>query len=222
MPLKKVDGWLHRLAEALEKSSIVRVLDVVAKFGIVVAVIFYFFERDERQQQRELMAWNAIASARQTEAAGGVKSALELLVRNGVVLDGIDLENAYLAGADLSGASLQEALLNEADLSHANLSGANLSGSRLVHVNLSSANLREADLTNVELQAVDLSGVDLTGARIGGGIITGLQLDNIRGLPGCADLPREANWPDNPSMKSESSWHRAAQMAGRCPPNPDK
>jgi len=135
-------------------------LDLVARFTIIVAVIFYFVEADDRRKQKHYQAWQVINSAQGKGGSGGRIEALEELKREQVSLAGVDLSKGWFLEIDLQNANLQNANLQNAkfwggDLRFADLSGADLSG----------ADLRFADLRGADLKFADLQNAKLWGAR---------------------------------------------------------
>lgn len=135
-------------------------LDLVARFTIIFAVIFYFVEADDRRKQKHYQAWQVINSAQGKGGSGGRIQALEELKREQVSLAGVDLSKGWFLEIDLQNANLQSANLQSAkfwggDLRFADLSGADLSG----------ADLRFADLRGADLKFANLQNAKFWGAR---------------------------------------------------------
>lgn len=89
-------------------------LDLVARFTIIFAVIFYFVEADDRRKQKHYQAWQVINSAQGKGGSGGRIQALEELKREQVSLAGVDLSKGWFLGIDLQSANLQSANLQNA------------------------------------------------------------------------------------------------------------
>ena len=143
--------WLHRWA-------LLDFLNLVARFAIIFAVIFYFAGADDRRKQKHYQAWQVINSAQGRGGSGGRIEALEELNREQVSLCGVDLSKGWFLGidlqfADLIFANLQNAKFRGADLRFADLSGADLRG-----VDLRFADLRDADLKFANAQNANFWG----------------------------------------------------------------
>ena len=176
--------WLcERLSYLLGRWAFLDILGHAGRLTILIAVIFYVGECDERRMQSEnqrkakhYQAWQVINAAQGKPGSGGRIDALQDLTRDEVSLDYVDLsganltniniESAKLSFADLSGASLLGANLARADLSMARLSRAILGGANLTEANLLGANLSRARLPGANLSKANLWGVDLSMARL--------------------------------------------------------
>ena len=130
-------------------------LDLVARFTIIFAVIFYFVEADDRRKQKHYQAWQVINSAQGKGGSGGRIQALEELKREQVSLAGVDLSKGWFLEIDLQSANLQSAKFWGGDLRFADFSGADLSG----------ADLRFADLRGADLKFANLQNAKFWGAR---------------------------------------------------------
>ncbi len=175
------------IAHLLDEWDLFRILE---KIGLLIAVIVFIVEVNDRTEQRIFEAWQVVNDGKGSQS-GVVRLALERLHKEGFSLSGINVEktnllrvelnkvdliNANLSGADLSDANLSRADLGGAKListnltfaklSRANLSGANLSGANLSGANLSVANLSLANLSGANLSLADLSGAYFIGARL--------------------------------------------------------
>jgi uncharacterized protein YjbI with pentapeptide repeats len=174
------------LADLLQKSSLIKVLDSLGKLGLLVAVIAFLREiprweerAAEAAKQRQFEYWKAIDAARTTERnpdgrlfSGALKLALEGLAQerdlagkpikistvaaNGVNLEGIDLEGAHL---HVCGFNLAE---------------------------LSQANFRHTILNYVRFDRARLFGADFRGARF----------EEVRFMYALYDEVAEQQFPD--------------------------
>jgi hypothetical protein len=176
--------WLHRwprltsIEWALEwlvywcKSlAIFDILEFVGRASVLVAVILWFWEADDRQKQKHYRAWELINSARGSPGDGGRRDALQDLNEDKVNLAAAPLTNAYLREVQLPNARLYRANLSEANLAEANLHEADLTLakltlSKLTLVKLNGANLSEANLYGADLRGADLRGANLTKADL--------------------------------------------------------
>lgn len=174
--------WLSRWA-------FIRFLEYAGKFTILVVVIMWFLEADERQLEREnrvkekhYRAWELIYTSAGKKGEGGRIAALEDLNADGVSLSRTPLVHAYLVGV-----SIPQADLVLADLSAADLTGAVLAGADLTRASLSGAVLAGADLTGANLTHAILNGADLSGAVLRGADLTGAILRRIDLTGACGD-----------------------------------
>src|SRR5436305_7256647 len=82
------------IAYGLSRWSFLEVLEYAGSFSILIAVIFYFAETDERTQSRHYQAWQAINTAQGKGGSGGRIEALAALNDDRVPLVGVDLSDA--------------------------------------------------------------------------------------------------------------------------------
>lgn len=192
--------WVSYL---LGRWAFLDILGHIGRLTILIAVIFYFMEADERRKARHYQAWQIINAAQGQRGSGGRIDALQDLIRDNVSLTYIDLSNAFLmridlenAGlsrADFSGADLWQAnlykavcqwtifsgtILHGANLSEAILAGADLSGARLTLAHLSRATLYEANLSGANVFGAKLSGANLHLADLSDADLNGANLQN--------------------------------------------
>ncbi len=184
--------WIPQLKSFLEWAGLFAHL--IAYGTVIVGVIFYITEGDDRQKEAHYQAWQLINSAQAQRSSGGRIDALQDLNRDGVTLArlaapganlrDIILPNADLHGVDFSGADLRYANLTRATLFEANLQAtdlgfANLTGAHLDTANLTGANLGSANLTRAIFgsHASDIDNpANLTGARLEIADLTGADL----------------------------------------------
>ncbi|HXX16088.1 MAG TPA: pentapeptide repeat-containing protein [Candidatus Eremiobacteraceae bacterium] len=194
IPFALVEYALEWVAYALSNWRFVEVLEYLGRFGILVAVIFYFAESGDRLKQKHYQAWQVINSAEGKGGNGGRIEALQELNADGVSLIGVNLSNAFLMGVCLPKAHLARSNFDSADARSANLSGANLADASLRSANfrfarfqgasLTSSILDEADLTGADLHNADLSGASLENADLRNANLEGLKwrgLQNVKG-----------------------------------------
>lgn len=196
------------LATVLHRLAIFKILDLVGKAAIVLAVFIYFAEAADRQKQSNYRAWQIINSASGQKSDGGRKEALEDLNENGVPLVGVNLQNADLPevnlegasfwGANLEGASFRNANLEGADLSGANLEGAFLSDANLEGAFFWSANLERAKLGSANLKEANFWKANLERAFFGWTNLEGASFDG-------ANLEEASFWDAN--LKGASFWN---------------
>ncbi len=166
--------WLcEQFSHLLGRWAFLEILEYAGRLAILVAVIFWCFESDDRKQAKEdqrkakhYQAWQVINAAQGQTGSGGRIDALQDLNKDDVSLAGVDVSKAYLYGIDLESAKLDSANLSGAYLSEANLSGANLSEAYLNDANLSRANLFVANLTWANLSGANLTGANFSGAYL--------------------------------------------------------
>jgi uncharacterized protein YjbI with pentapeptide repeats len=194
-----VEWALEWFAYRLRCLALLDLLELAGKLTVVVAVIFWFLEADDRAKERHYRAWELINVARSSAGDGGRRDALEDLNKDGVSLAAaplerahlprVDLKDANLEGANLEGANFRGADLRAANLQRAHLFGANLHNAVLggfiqhnipgLEVDVSSgANLQGADLQGADLQGADLQGANVQDANLEGANLQNANLQN--------------------------------------------
>jgi hypothetical protein len=148
-----VEWALEWFVYRLRSLALFDLLELAGKLTVVVAIVVWFLEADQRAKQadeaikaRHYRAWELINAARGSTWDGGRIDALQDLNRDHVSLAAAPLEQAYLPGVDLRGANLQGA----------NLESANLQGAYLLHARLRGANLESADFRAANLVYANL------------------------------------------------------------------
>jgi len=193
VPFVRIEYGMEWVAHWLSNWRFLEVLGYLERFGVLVAVIFYFGESGDRVKQKHYQAWQVINSAEGKGGNGGRIEALEELNADGVSLVGVDLSSAFLHGVRLKKAALSRATFDAADAREAEMEGAQLQDG-----SLRSANFRHAKLNGINLRRSTLDDADFNGAQLRGADLTGTSLEN-------ADL-READlqgakWSDIRSVK---------------------
>jgi uncharacterized protein YjbI with pentapeptide repeats len=182
MPFLYLD-WLSQWAVfGLSRFSFLELLEYCWGFSILIAVIFYFAESDQRRQTRHYQAWQVINTAQGKGGSGGRIDALGQLNDDHVPLIGVDVSGAFLQSVRLDHASLNRGNFAAADLRQAHLARADLE-----FAFMNGANLREADLTRAVLSDAKLSDADLSGADLNRTVLDRADLRN-------ADLSEIKNW----------------------------
>jgi hypothetical protein len=176
IPLARAEWAAEWGYHSLRRLALFDLLELAGRFAIVVAVVVWFWEADDRAKQHHYRAWELINAARGSTSDGGRKDALQDLNNDSVSLAGASLEKAYLPGINLRLANLtctklkwtmtylEGALLQSADLRYTNLRDSNIVRANLQGAFLFSANLQRADLGGAVLQDANLQGADLRGA----------------------------------------------------------
>lgn len=162
--------WIAYWFEGL---AFFKLLEYAGKLTVLVVVVTWFMESDQRQIDRQLRAWELINSAAGSSGDGGRRIALEELYQYGMSLATAPLAHAYLArvrlaGAELMWADFTEAILDDADLSGASLFEAKFDGARLSQADLHNANLLQATLTSAFLRHVNFGNSGMGGADMSG------------------------------------------------------
>jgi Pentapeptide repeats (8 copies) len=193
VPFVWTEHGMDWIAYGLSRWRFLDVLDYVGRFGVLVAVAFYFAESGDRLKQKHYQAWQLINSAQGKGGNGGRIEALEELNADGVSLVGVDLSSAFLHGVRLKKAMVARANFDAADAREAELAGANLE-----NASLRGANFRMATLEGADLRGSTLDDGDFADARLVGADLTGASMENVD-LRG-ADL-QGAKWKDLRSVK---------------------
>jgi hypothetical protein len=173
VPFVCFDYATEWLAYALNRWTLLEVLDYLSSFGVLVAVLFYFAESGDRLKQKHYQAWQVINSAQGKGGNGGRIEALEELNMDGVSLVGVNVSSAFLQGIRLQKANLVRANFDAADAREAQLQSA-----RADDASLRSTNLRGANLQGVSLRRSILDEADLTDANLTGADVTGASLED--------------------------------------------
>jgi hypothetical protein len=166
VPFVCIGYGIEWLAYALNRWTLIEVLEYLGSFGVLIAVIFYFAESGDRVKQKHYQAWQVINSAQGKGGNGGRIEALEELNMDSVPLVGVDLSNAFLQGIRLKKANLARADLDAADARNAQLQSARIEDASLRSTNLRGANLENASLQRSILDEADLTGADMRNADL--------------------------------------------------------
>jgi uncharacterized protein YjbI with pentapeptide repeats len=193
VPFVWAECGMDWLSYWLSNWRFLEVLGYLERFGLLVAVIFYFGESGDRLKQKHYQAWQVINLAAGKGGNGGRIDALEELNTDGVSLVGVDLSSAFLQGVKLKRANLARATFDGADARNAELVEADVE-----NASLRGANFREARLEGADLHGSTLDDADLNGAQLGGADLSGTSLDNVDLRD--ADLGR-VKWNDVRSVK---------------------
>jgi BTB/POZ domain-containing protein KCTD9 len=137
-----------------------RAVQVIAAYGILFTIVFYFLSSGDRKKNAEYQAWQVINTAQGTGGSGGRIHAVEDLIESGASLSGVSLEGAWLRGANLSKGIMDEANLRDANLTLVNLKGALLTRANLLRARLSGAKLIQARVTNAYFDSSSARGLD--------------------------------------------------------------
>jgi Pentapeptide repeats (8 copies) len=173
VPFAMVEYGLDWVVYGLSHWRFLELLEYLGRFGVLVAVVFYFAESGDRLKQKHYQAWQLINSAEGKGGNGGRIEALEELNADGVSLVGVNLNSAFLMGVKMPKGKLSRANFDAADARKVDLAGANMEDA-----SLRSANFRNARLENVSFARSILDGVDFTDANLKGADLTGTSLQN--------------------------------------------
>jgi hypothetical protein len=193
-PFALVEYGLEWVVYALSNWRFLELLEYLGRFGVLVAVVFYFAESGDRLKQKHYQAWQVINSAEGKGGNGGRIEALEELNADGVSLVGVNLNSAFLMGVKLPKGKLERANFDAADARKADLAGANAEDASLRDANFREAQLSRvsfarsvmdgADLEGANLKAADLSGVSLENADLRGAELEGVKWSGLRSVKG--------------------------------------
>lgn len=191
----RVGGWLAgQLGYLIERSGWMRLLRGVEAIGILLAIVLFLGEIEDRTAERHNRAWSLVAAAAtaqpdqeitpsdQTSGSGyqlgnlGLVGALEVLNNDGVKLHNVQLPTTSLVGVRLPGAQFEGANLHGSILEGADLTGANLKEAKLNRANLTKATLSGANLVRAEFKDAWLNEASLIGARLDNAILDGAEL----------------------------------------------
>jgi hypothetical protein len=206
VPFWWIEYQTEWMAYLLSNWTFLEVLEYLSRFGVLIAVIFYFAESGDRLKQKHYQAWQVINTAQGKGGNGGRIDALQELNADGVPLVGVDLSMAFLQGIRLKKASLSRANFAGADVRDAEMHGANLE-----NASLRSANFRDAKMHGASLRWSVLDDADFTGAELRDADLTGASLENT-------DLQRAnlegAKWGELRSVKGTNVYGVKKPPAG--------
>lgn len=174
--LKRSDHRLYRWSEGLARSGFFEALNYLGRLTVLVGVVFYVAECDDRREARLLSAWIMVNAAEGKGSSGGRVEALQVLNSQGVSLARVNLKGAWLRGIQLPGADLQQAELSDAVVESSNLAQARLNYSVLHCADLGHSDLRNAQFHNAHLWEVNLSNSVLAGADLS---VTNMNVANL-------------------------------------------
>jgi hypothetical protein len=198
--------WLCEwIAYFLSNWTFLQILDYVRGFGVIVIVVFYFYDSGNRVKQRHYQAWQVINTAQGKGGNGGRIEALEELNEDHVSLVGVDVSGAFLQGLHLEKGDLARAILNAADvrnaivvssdLRDADLRFANFRECDCVRTSFRGAMLDEADFLGANLSGVDLTEASLVNTDLRNTNLLGIKWKGIKTLK-MADIAGARNAPD--------------------------
>jgi uncharacterized protein YjbI with pentapeptide repeats len=168
--------WLEWISEqiafSLSRVAFLQILEYAGRFSVVVGVIFYLAETQDRVKQRQYQAWQVVYSATGKAGDGGRRYALQDLVKDNVPLRGINLENAQLSGVALANADMNSVILSKANLKRASLKKATLERATMISVFLRDAEMDEANLSGANLYGAYLQGSVIDRGRLRGANLT--------------------------------------------------
>lgn len=178
VPILAIEWPSQWIAFLLGNWAFLEILEYLGSFSVLVAVIFYFHDSDNRLKQKHYQAWQVINTAQGKGGSGGRIEALQELNSDGVPLVGVDVSRAFLQGVQLPRAHLLRSDFSSADVRNSNLQSANLTDSDLGSANFRGSNLRGASLQGAHLDEADLWGADLTGANFADASLVNVDLRN--------------------------------------------
>ncbi len=193
-PFALVEYWMEWVVYALSHWTFLEVLEYLGRFGVLVAVIFYFAESGDRLKQKHYQAWQVMNSAEGKGGNGGRIEALEELNADGVSLVGVNLSSAFLMGVRLPKGKLARANFDGADARNSDLTGsrvtdaslrsANFRGARLEEVSFAGSALSDADLVGADLRNADLSGANLENTDLRNADLRGVAWGSLQSVKG--------------------------------------
>ncbi|MCG8588470.1 MAG: pentapeptide repeat-containing protein [Proteobacteria bacterium] len=164
-PFYRIEWCLRLIASWLTTSGLFRLLELGGRLTVVVAVLVFVLECDDRKKAKHYEAWRILATAGGREGDFGRRYALEDLNEDGVSLREIRLEGALLSRLQAPGVDLRDAMLTRANLEVANLQKSRLWRAHLFEARLRRATLDQADLYEAVLGHADLIRASARGAR---------------------------------------------------------
>jgi uncharacterized protein YjbI with pentapeptide repeats len=180
--------WHERIGK-IEESLFFKILEILAKLSILVAIVTWIFEIPNRSRERENLrkakifrAWELIALSEVQSGSAIKKLPLEELNSEGVDLRNLSLDWSFLEGVQLPGASLDYSTLWHSDLTDANLKGTSMQYCDIVHTKIGSADLSQCDFSYSLLNGLNFSGANVTDATFSMALLWNCDLSQAIGL----------------------------------------
>ena len=193
VPFAATEWMCEWVAYGLSNWTFLEVLDYLEMFSVLIAVIFYFSESQDRVKQRHYQAWQVVNTSQGKGGSGGRIEALQELNADGVALVGVDVSGAFLQGIRLEKARLLRANFNAADARDGDFQAVDFTDADLRSGNFRTSNLTRVSFRGANLDHVDLSGADLTGADLADVSLADADLSS-------ADL-RDVHWEHITNVK---------------------
>src|SRR5258708_29657500 len=95
-PLWVFEWFGEWIAYFLGNWSFLEVLEYLGRFGVLIAVVFYFAESGNRLKQKHYQAWQVINTAQGKGGSDGRLEALQKLNTHGFPLFGFDFSATFL------------------------------------------------------------------------------------------------------------------------------
>ncbi len=212
---------MDKVATWLEKHWLIRILDSLAKLGIVIAVVSWVIDLPEQKQQREITKRLAVYQAHEVLALSHFRSstaagmALEDLIKAEQDLFGMDLTSLTVNNVNLSDANFSEADFGESKFKSVNLSNTNFSNTELTSTLFSNVNMAGANLQDAYLEGADLRGANnLTNAQLSKAILCkNTKLPNyVTGISYGLTKEQEITWREK--YKNSNFIQRSIESCG--------
>jgi hypothetical protein len=170
--------WLTYLMSPL---AIFRLLELIGRLAILVALVSWFAERGDRRESKHNQAWAVIMAAKGERADGGRKNALESLAHEGISLGGAPLQRADLYGINLNKAQLfgsnfsdgrlfysklEDTSLNESIFERTTVLKSSFKRANIVTVKFTNTTITDSDFTDAILLDVDFSNANIDAATL--------------------------------------------------------
>lgn len=188
----------------LKKWALVDILDIAAKFTILVAVVGYLFGAENRKKEQISQNWLVLTNAKQLGGGAMGIDALNNLVKLGAPINGIDLNNLYLEGVFLENTVLRKVNLSESKLAKANLNGTSFKEADLRGIDLRGAEIMNVTFDSTNLASGDLRGTNLKKCSFRNSSLKGVNLRN-------ADL-RGVRFYNTDLMELELNWSKVSSV----------
>jgi hypothetical protein len=160
------DWALRWVAYKFRDTGIVSLLETAGKFAIVIVLVQWWHERDQRVLARHNLDWSLILAARGSMADAGRYRAIEDLTFDRVSLYGLPMEHAAFNGLALRGADLVRSNFSHAELWFPDFTNASLIAATFDNIHITEGLFEAADMKGASFQNATLNDVDFTGARL--------------------------------------------------------
>lgn len=180
--------WHDRIRK-IEESLFFKILELLAKLSILVAIATWIFEIPNRGRDRENLrkakifrAWELIALSEVQSGSTIKKLPLEELNSEGVDLRNLTLDWSFLNGVQLPGASLDFSTLWNSDLTGANLKGASMRYCDIVDTKIGSADMSHCNFSFSLLNGLNFSNANLQDTTFSMALLWDCDLSQALGL----------------------------------------
>lgn len=182
LPAQRFEWAFEWLNYGISKWAFVALLDQLARFSVLVAIILWVTNSDDRRRERHYQAWQVINSSQGKRGDGGRVAALEDLHASMVPLREVDLSKGNLSGLKLPNAELNFARFDSTTCLECNLEGADINLASFDHAWIQETSFKNAMGPQSNFRSLDGISIDFSGALLSASDFqhAGLRDSNLR------------------------------------------